>query len=128
MFAKIFKPTSEKIFVSAVPFLVVVPVVAYVVLNFFFDLTASLAGSIFSAIAFLCYNFIALFAIPFEGMLGLLGMLEYGGGMFEYQMLGVNFAGMLLVQAIYAVIFYAIFSVSSFMRSGKRMKHIFGAR
>lgn len=128
MFAKIFKPTSEKIFVASVPFIVIVPVVAYVVLNFFFNLTASTWGNVFSAVAFLCYNFISLFAIPFEGLLGLLGMLEYGGGIFEYQVLGANFAGMLLTQAIYAVIFYAIFSVRIFIRSGKKMKHIFGAR
>ena len=58
MFAKIFKPNSEKIFVASVPFFLVVPVVAYVVLNFFFNLEANAAGNVFSAIAFFFYNFI----------------------------------------------------------------------
>jgi|GEM_PF-6855137 len=124
----VFKPTGEKIFMASIPFFLVVPVVAYVVLNFFFDLGANLVGNIFSMIAFVCYNIIALFAIPFEGMFGVMGMLEYGGGIFEYGMLSVNFAGMLFAQSIYAVLFYAVFSVGLFLRSGKKMRHVFGSR
>ncbi|HAV11663.1 MAG TPA: hypothetical protein DCX32_03960 [Candidatus Moranbacteria bacterium] len=128
MFAKIFKPNSEKIFVASVPFMLVVPVVAYVVFNFFFNLEASAAGNIFSAVAFFCYSFISLFAIPFEGLLSLLGMLEHGGGIFRNGMLGLDFAGMMAVQAFYAIVFYVIFSIKLFLKSGRKMKHVFGGR
>lgn len=128
MLKKILKPSSEKIFVASAPFALVVPVVLYIVLNSFFNLEASTVGSFFSGVAFFCYSFISLFAIPFEELLSSLGMLQRGGGIFQYGLLGLDFAGILTAQFIYAVIFYVLFSISCFVRSGKSARHIFSAK
>ncbi|HBP00714.1 MAG: hypothetical protein UY41_C0018G0019 [Candidatus Moranbacteria bacterium GW2011_GWE1_49_15] len=129
MKTKIFKPTSEKIFVSLMPFVPVIPIALYVVLGSFSDLEASRIGSFFYALGFLSYNFILLFAIPFEGILSFIGMMEFGGGMFSFNMLGLSFAGILLVQAAYAVVFYFLFSVTSrFRLAGRKMRFVLGGK
>lgn len=127
MLAKIFSPNPEKIFVASVPLLPAIPVMLYVISNFLIG-REGVVGNIFYLTGFISYAFISLFAIPFEGVLEFFGMMQFGGGIFEIGLKGLNFAGIILLQLTYSLIFYSIYSITSYFRFSRKAGYSYGKR
>lgn len=127
LFLKIFKPNPEKVFVSLIPFLPVIPILTFVIAEYIIG-TDGFIGSLFYATGLISYSFISIFAIPFEGFLELIGMMDFGGGIFHIGIKGASFLGIIIVQLIYSIIFYSIFSITSSLRGVRKMKYSFGRK
>lgn len=127
---KVFKPTSEKLFVSSLPFFPIIPIVAFVISNFFVG-HGGIVGKFFFLVGYVSYIFVSIFAIPFEGILQYLGMMQFGGGIFDSGFRGMDLGGIFLVQLTYAMIFYGVYSVTSHFRKQKcarKMRYPLGRR